>query len=102
MEEEFFEDTCDCSGCDCCGCNCEDGSAVVLFGVVNDENTIKAKEILDNANVEYEFVDINDDKELAEDLEIEVIPTLIEFKQWDAITITDLDSMKNYVDNLQN
>ena len=70
---------------------------IYLFGTKTCPNCKLAKKVLDDAKVEYEYVDALEKQEMALEYGINQAPTLVVVKDGNVETITNLSNIKKYV-----
>lgn len=80
-------------------CKCDDKDGILLFGTKTCPNCSSAKKILDKNNIEYKFIDAEEEVELTKNFNVKQAPTLVEIKKGKVTVIANLSNIKKYAEN---
>ena len=79
----------------------EDEESIILFGTKRCPNCKLAKTLLENAKIDYKYMDAEDNAELSKKYKIKQAPTLVILKDGKNKNVTGVADIKSYIDEFK-
>ncbi len=83
---------------ECCCCESEEAEKVLLFTTETCPNCKLAVQWLDKAGVSYEKLFVSENPDLAKELELKQAPTLVVYKNGEAVKYAGVAAVKKFID----